>query len=100
MVKLLTVQEALDEVDLAALLTEATFLATVDLHPEALGVGLADFVLVNATALHLALHFDMEAALHFASGPPWSGAAPLYAACALGNKAMAKMLIQYGASVN
>ena len=56
-VNLLTVQGALDQIELVPLLTELTFLAQV---ADGEQDGISEQVLVNSTALHLAVHFDLE----------------------------------------
>ena len=68
-------------------------------------------VLVNSTALHLAVHFGLEnvakvllpgaaAALRFASGPACRRLTPLQAACYLGRSTLADLLLQHGADVS
>lgn len=59
MLKLVTVQGALDEVDSAPLLTELIFLAQVD-KANVWELGVEEFELVNSTALHLAIHFHLD----------------------------------------
>ena len=80
-VKLLPEQGVLDEYNLASLLSEVAFLARVDLRLDYDGrwsVSEED-MFVNCTALHLAVHYDLEdaarvllpqagAALRFPSG--------------------------------
>ena len=68
-------------------------------------------VLVNSTALHLAVHFDLEnvakvllpgaaAALRLASGPACRRLTPLQAACYLGRSTLADLLLQHGADAS
>ena len=118
-VKLLTVQGLLDEVDLAPLLAEVIFAAhglqedsSENLERELEDqIEEADDLLVNSTALHLAVHYGLDnvvmvllpqagAALHYAAGPRRRTLTPLHTACDVGSRIMAKLLLQYGARAN
>ena len=101
MVKLLAVQELLDEVDLAPLLSEVTFLAQID---NGQCNGTMEDVLENSTVVNVAVCFDLEdvarvvlplagVVLSFASGPEYNTMTPLQAACVLGKRTMVKLLL-------
>lgn len=104
--KLLTMQGPLDEIDLSPLLSEVTFLA------QAYGrSGVVEDELGCSTALHLAVYFGLEnvatvlliqarTALHLESGPGHCKLAPLHTACDLGRRNMVELLLRHGASVN
>ena len=67
--------------------------------------------LLNSTALHVAIYFDLEtvvrvllpyagAALSFGSGPRCLRRTPVHVACDLGRTAILKLLLQTGSDAN
>ena len=108
--KLLTVQGAYDDMDLASLLTEVTFLLqvpdVVQATPQS-HVAKEEDLLVNSTALQLALHLDLRRVaeellreagnvLNFVSGPRSRPRTLLYPSCRKGDAAMVELLLNCG----
>ena len=54
--KLLTVQLALEETDLAPLLSEITFLCQEDCKEN----GAVEELLISSTSLHISVHYDLQ----------------------------------------
>ena len=120
--KLLTVQGTVDEVELAPLLMEVSFLAQQQEGQQHGNTGtsatdsevdneLAENELVHQTALHLAVYFNLEnvaslllphagEALHSTSCANCLRRTPFHLACDLGRRTMAMLLLRHGANVN